>query len=128
VRARLYRRASNDAAALDKLLGHNRAGDVRLDLDRVIVVDGHDSVPTGTLVWRPAGFIHEFHCGGGLARRQIATALTNYAWADAVAQLHRISQAVFLVDRFNAPMLRYLREEIKATEQSQDSVVFLVDL
>lgn len=128
MRARLYKPRSDDALALDKLLQGNRHGDVNLNSDRIIVVDGSDRKPVGALVWRPAGFIHEFHCGGGVAHRPIASALTNFAWADALGKPYDIRQAVFLVDRFNAPMLRYLREEIKATEQTGDQAVFLVDL
>lgn len=126
MRARLYLPGSRDARALDQFLENNSRGDVRLDCDRIVVAANSANTPIGALVWRPAGFIHEFYLGSGLASRQIATALSNYAVADCLAINHRISQSVFLVDDSNDAMLRYVREELHATEHQ--GRVFSLDL
>jgi len=125
--ARLYIPGSVDAIALDQLLDHNRSGDVLLDRDRIVVVEADGNKPVGTLVWRPAGFIHEFHCGVGLASRTIASTLAGFAKFDALRPgiSHRIRDAVFLVDKDNAPMLRYVRD-MGAVEQN--GIIFTLRL
>ena len=125
--ARLFIPGSGDAPALDRLLDHNRLGDVLLDRDRIIVCENGDRVPVGALVWRPTGFIHEFHCGLGLARLPIASALTGFAKFDALRPgvFHRIQDALFLVDSSNLPMLRYVRD-MGAVEQN--GIVFTLRL
>jgi hypothetical protein len=120
--ARLYR--SEDAAGLDRILGNNRMGDVRLDRDRIVVA-GPVGSPFACLVWRPYAFLHEFHCGSGLARHVVASALCSYALADAVARQHSVLDALFLVDPSNSHMLKFVRGE-KAAEQ--DGVVFTLPL
>jgi len=120
--ARLYR--SEDAVGLDRILGDNRAGDVRLERDRIVVA-GPVGSPFACLVWRPYAFLHEFHCGSGLSRRLVASALCSYALADAVARQHSILDAIFLVDPSNTNMLKFVRGE-KAAEQS--GVMFTLPL
>lgn len=103
--ARYYRRS--DAAALDRILGFNRAGDVRLDRDRIIVT-GPTGHPDGVLVWRPGGLIHEFHCGEGALRYARAVALINYAIADGTARPFDLYDAVFFVEESNTAMAGFL--------------------
>ena len=111
--ARLYR--SEDAAGLDRILGDNRSGDVRLDRDRIVVL-GPVGKPVACLVWRPYAFLHEFHCGSGLSRRIAAAALTSYALADAVARQHSILDAIFLIDPSNSHMLNFVKGEGAAAQ------------
>lgn len=120
--ARLYR--PEDAHQLDRVLGFNVAGDVRLDRDRIVVA-GPIGNPFACLVWRPYAFLHEFHCGSGLNKRHVASSLCSYAVADALARSHSILDALFLVDRANEPMLRFVKGE-RAAEQ--DGVVFTLPL
>lgn len=118
--ARPYRSTPGlaDAKALDSLLDHNRAGDVRLDSDRVVLVEPGLSGPVvGALVWRPVGFIHELVVHRhNVARRACASALVSYAMGEARSRQYDVRQAVFLVDETNSAMLRFVRE-IKAVEQ-----------
>lgn len=131
MRARLYRPRTTDAASLDALLDSNRQGDVRLDSDRIILVERNLPGPppsarvVGALVWRPTGFIHELVISDTVTRRLGATALMNYALGDVSGKEHRIAQAIFLVDSTNLPMLRFVRDA-GATEQT--GTVFTLDL
>lgn len=127
MQSRLYIPGSRDSTALDRLLRQNRDGDVRLDRDRLIVAVDGDDTPVGVLVWRPCGLIHEFHCGGGLGNLATASSLMGYARTDATrpGMKHPIRDALFFIDRANAPMLRYVRE-LGAVEQ--DGIVFTLDL
>lgn len=98
-----------DAGALDRLLGLERSGDVRLDRDRLVVL-GPVGSPFAALVWRPYALLHEFHCGSGLSRRLAASALASYAVGSALARPHEIRDSIFLVDVGNEPMHRLMRE------------------
>jgi hypothetical protein len=97
-----------DAAGLDRLLGDNRDGDVRLDRDKIIVC-GPIGEPFACLVWRPYAFLHEFHCGKGMAPRIAANVLTNFALGDVLNGLYPIGDAIFSVVPGNAPMSSFVR-------------------
>jgi hypothetical protein len=114
--AREYDR--KDAPALDELLGLDRAGDVRLERDKIVVY-GPVGRPVSALVWRPCAFVHEFHCGFGLSRRFRAASMLNFAIGAGMSQLHPISDAIFSVDPMNLPMLKYVEGELQATEQTE---------
>lgn len=86
---------SGEGEAIDRLLGHRSDGDIRLDRDRMVVVG---RPPTGLLVWRPGGIVHELHTGHGLAARPAANALVNFAIASAVARRYHLWEAVFVTD------------------------------
>lgn len=120
--ARAYR--SEDANHLDRVLGFNVAGDVRLDRDRIVVA-GPIGAPFACLVWRPYAFLHEFHCGNGLSKRHVASNLCSFAVADALARQHSVLDALFLVDQSNLPMLKFVKGE-RAAEQK--GVVFTLPL
>lgn len=126
MRYRLYLPGGADARVLDRLLADNRDGDVRLDRDRLIVAAGDDNLPCGLLAWRPSAFIHEFHVPPTLGQRIVAGHLMSAAIRTDIARRHLIRQAHFLVDSGNYAMLRYLRDEVKATEQS--GIIFTLEL
>lgn len=118
--ARMYK--STDAAACDHLLGFNRAGDVRLDSDEVIVV-GDD--PKGILVFRPGAFVHEFRTGErDLGMKARADAMLNFAIARATSREYRLRSAIFSVDADNIRMQHYV-EQIGAVRQDSQLVYTL---
>lgn len=69
------------------------AGNVRPDLDRIIVQPPH-----GLLCWRPGGIVHELHCGHGLSRRRIADGLVDFAIDDSTARPYSLVEAIFVTD------------------------------
>lgn len=111
--ARPYQSA--DAKGLDILLGFNRAGDVRLAEDQIIVV-GEPGRPSGVLVFRPGAFVHELALADGALKRLRADALCNYAIAHARSKPFELKTAVFTVASTNLPMLAYM-ESIGAIRQ-----------
>lgn len=118
--ARSYRSGSGlaDAKALDSLVDYNRAGNVRLDSDRIVLVESNLSGPVvGALIWRPLGFIHELVLAkDSMARRTAASALISFAMGEARARQYDLKSSLFLIDEHNEPMLRFVRE-IGATPQ-----------
>lgn len=116
-----------DAGALDKLVEFNRAGNVRVDRDQIIVV-GAPGVPSGVLAWRPGGIVHEFHCGHGdglsVEKRLRASALVNFACGDAQVGTFKLYEAIFLVKHDNENLVRYL-EELGAVQQEGERVYTL---
>lgn len=117
--ARPYRR--EDAHGVDKLLGFNSAGDVRLDSDELFVVGGIGE-PTGVLVYRPGAFLHELQCGDGPMARHRADALAGYAIAHAKA--HGLRSAIFLVKQENLRMQKWA-ESLGAIRQEGDYLYVL---
>lgn len=115
-----------DAKALDSLIDHNRAGNVRLDSDRIVLVEPGISGPVvGALVWRPLGFVHELVLArNSMARRASASALVSFAMGEARSREYGLRSSLFLVDEHNDAMLRFVRE-IGATEQP--GLVFTFD-
>lgn len=111
--ARPYQSA--DAKGLDILLGFNRAGDVRLEQDQIIVV-GDVGRPTGVLVFRPGAFVHELALENGALMRLRADALCNYAIARARSKPFELKTAVFSVASSNQKMIAYM-ESIGAVRQ-----------
>ena len=111
--ARPYQSA--DAKGLDILLGFNRAGDVRLESDQIIVV-GEPERPTGALVFRPGAFVHELVLQDGALMRLRADALCNYAIAKARAKPYELKTAIFTVASSNKRMQAYI-ESIGAVRQ-----------
>lgn len=126
MRTRLYLPGTYDARQLDFILDGNVNHDVQLDRDRVIVRAGDDDVPTGCLVWRPAAFVHELHVPASLGQQAIANSLFHEAVRLDIGRRHLIRTALWMVDKDNAPMLRYARDVVHATEQS--GVIFTLDL
>ncbi len=102
--ARCY--TPKDAKGLDELLGFNRAGDVRIDRDQIVLV-GQAGAPVGTLIWRPGGIVHEFRCDQGFRRRICADALVNFAIGEAISGLYELSEAIFIVKKENEQMAKY---------------------
>ena len=117
LRWRLYLPGVRDAGFLDRLLDHNRHGDVCLATDRIICAVNGDDEPTGCLVWRPCALIHELHVPDGLAQRSVADQLYREAVSLDIGRRHFIRQSLFMVDSSNASMLRYARD-VGAVEQS----------
>lgn len=113
-----------DANALDHLLGLSRAGDVRLDRDRIVCC-GPVGRPFASLVWRPSAFLHEFHCGSGLHRITSASALVSYACGAATAAPHPIGDAMFLVDPMNEHMHRFVQ---RLGAVKEDGVLYTIPL
>lgn len=126
MRCRLYVPGSGDARILDGFLNHNRDGDVRLVSDRIVCAVDENDRPAGCLVWRPAAFIHEFHLPPVLGQRSVADSLFSGAVKLDFNRRHLIRQAVFMVDNDNLPMLRYLRDNVRAVEQN--GTIFLLNL
>ena len=113
--ARKY--CSKDARGLDIILGNNRAGDVRLDRDE-IVVTGNVGDPSGVLVYRPGAFVHELECRGSLLR---AEALANFAVGQALEK--GLRSAIFCVRKDNAAMIRFVKS-LGAVEQGEGQLLF----
>lgn len=108
--ARHYR--SDDAPALNQLLGQRQVGDIRLDRDRLIVLGRPAG---GLLVWRPGGIVHELHTGNGLGQRHRADAMVGFAIADSVSRPFHLWEAVFVTD--SDRMAEYAINHLKATEE-----------
>lgn len=87
--------SSADADAIDKLLGPQQSGDVRLDRDRIVSAG---NPVCGLLVWRPGGIVHELRTGYGLAQRHLADTLVNFAVGDAVSRSFSLWEALFVCD------------------------------
>ena len=117
--ARLYQ--SQDAEALDKLLGVPQSGDVRLAYDRIAVLDSSRG-PVGCLVWRPGGIVHELRVGNGLGQKRRADLLVQFGIRDAVSRAYCLHEAIFITD--SERMANYAKE-LGAIEQTGKRVFSL---
>lgn len=91
--ARLY--DQRDYASIKSIL--NGTGDVRLDRDRVFCI-GIPGEPVGFLAWRRGGIVHELRVGNGMGRYTRASALVNFAVANALAETPPLWEALFVCD------------------------------
>lgn len=111
---------SSDAEAVDRILGPQQSGDVRLDRDRIVCA----GIPAyGLLVWRPGGIVHEFRTGYGMAQRHLADILVNFAVGDFVSHPFHLWEAVFVCD--SDEMAKYVTG-LGAVEQTGKRVFTLL--